>query len=513
VGTAWAQTVSDIAIIQVHISAPDLSVPSTATVSTTNPTSGQVIPVTIQAPVGQNRTIAVAALNAAGERIYSGRISGVNLTAGSPTDLEITLARTFSLTIQKEGSGTVTSSPAGINCGSSCSVRFDADTAVTLTPAPAPGFVFSGWSGACSGTDACVVDMNGNKTVGVTFDPTPPGMSTLTVTSNGTGTGTVSSAPAGINNCSAACSANFPSGTSVTLTAAATGGSTFGGWTGGGCSGTELTCVVAMTGPQTVTATFNAPPLPSMATLTVNKAGAGAGTVSSEPPGIDNCAATCSFSFPVGTNVTLTANPTGGSTFAGWTGCSGAGPTCSVVMDISRTVTATFNPPPSPAVLTVNKTGTGTGTVTSDPAGIDCGNTCSAGFGQNSSVTLNAVPDSGSTFVGWSGGPCSGTGACTIMMNTDQTVVATFDLSPTLTIDKTGVGFGGTVTSTPPGIDCGIACSSSFATGTSVTLTATPFLGFTFVGWSGAACSGTDVCVVDLVQNETVTATFDIGIQ
>jgi hypothetical protein len=77
---------------------------------------------------------------------------------------------------------------------------------------------------------------------------------TLAVTKNGTGSGTVTSAPAGIN-CGAACSAGFNNGTEVTLTATAAGGSTFVGWSGGGCSGTG-TCVVALSSDQTITATF-----------------------------------------------------------------------------------------------------------------------------------------------------------------------------------------------------------------------------------------------------------------
>jgi endoglucanase len=78
---------------------------------------------------------------------------------------------------------------------------------------------------------------------------------TLTVTRAGTGTGTVTSAPAGIN-CGTACSAAFPNGTSVTLTAAAAAGSTFAGWSGA-CSGTAG-CTVGMTQARAVTAAFNA---------------------------------------------------------------------------------------------------------------------------------------------------------------------------------------------------------------------------------------------------------------
>src|SRR5688500_9569504 len=60
--------------------------------------------------------------------------------------------------------------------------------------------------------------------------------------------------------------------------------------------------------------------------------------------------------------------------------------------------------------LQVQKSGTGSGTVTSNPTGINCGTTCSRSFSGGTSVTLSAVPASGSVFAGWSGGGCSGTG-------------------------------------------------------------------------------------------------------
>ena len=76
--------------------------------------------------------------------------------------------------------------------------------------------------------------------------------------------------------------------------------------------------------------------------------------------------------------------------------------------------------------LTVVKAGTGSGTVTSTPAGLTCGATCSATFAQGQSVTLRATAASGSTFTGWSGAGCSGTGQCTVSMTQARSVTATF---------------------------------------------------------------------------------------
>ena len=78
--------------------------------------------------------------------------------------------------------------------------------------------------------------------------------------------------------------------------------------------------------------------------------------------------------------------------------------------------------------LTVAKSGTGSGTVTSTPAGINCGATCSASYTGGASVSLTATPAAGSSFAGWSGA-CLGTGTCTVTMNSAMSVAATFALA------------------------------------------------------------------------------------
>ncbi len=76
--------------------------------------------------------------------------------------------------------------------------------------------------------------------------------------------------------------------------------------------------------------------------------------------------------------------------------------------------------------LSITKSGLGNGTITSTPSGINCGNDCSEAFSTGASVTLTAAPSSDSVFTGWSGGGCSGTGNCTVTMNSSITVTATF---------------------------------------------------------------------------------------
>jgi hypothetical protein len=83
--------------------------------------------------------------------------------------------------------------------------------------------------------------------------------------------------------------------------------------------------------------------------------------------------------------------------------------------------------PPADQTLTISKGGTGSGTVTSNPPGINCGSTCLYTFPYNTSVTLTATPTSPSTFGGWSGAGCSGTATCTVTMSAAQSITATFN--------------------------------------------------------------------------------------
>ncbi|MGB3729529.1 MAG: hypothetical protein WBA70_09810, partial [Thermodesulfobacteriota bacterium] len=140
--------------------------------------------------------------------------------------------------------------------------------------------------------------------------------------------------------------------------------------------------------------------------------------------------------------------------------------------------------------LTVTKSGSGTGTVTTNPSGIDCGNNCSADFNEGAIVTMVPVAAAGSVFVEFTGAGCT-SGAVTI--NTDTTCDAVFDTSQvaqfSLNIAKNGTGEG-TVTSTPAGINCGSTCTASFNEDTVVTLSPLPSIGSEFAGWSGNAdCS------------------------
>jgi len=102
---------------------------------------------------------------------------------------------------------------------------------------------------------------------------------------------------------------------------------------------------------------------------------------------------------------------------------------------------------PTTHQLSISKAGSGSGTVTStSDNGINCGSTCSHSYSSGSSVTLHAAPASGSTFAGWSGSGCSGTGDCVVAMNSNQSVTASFSASggqpPNTTITSAKVSAG-----------------------------------------------------------------------
>jgi hypothetical protein len=96
-----------------------------------------------------------------------------SLTAHFEEEAVVTYGLT--VTLAGTGSGTVTSSPAGIQCGSACSAEIEAGVLVELTAAPAAGSRFAGWSGACTGTATCQVSMSQARAVTATFRPVAGG--------------------------------------------------------------------------------------------------------------------------------------------------------------------------------------------------------------------------------------------------------------------------------------------------------------------------------------------------
>jgi hypothetical protein len=369
----------------------DSTFPGTTSLATVNTTTGAV---SIVAPT--NRFTALAFQN------------------GTPS-------ATYQLTVIPTGSGSggVTSSPNGIDCGATCQFAFNAGTQVTLTATPGPSSQFEIWSGGCSGAQlTCVVSMNAMTTVRPNFVAEYP----LTVTRTGAGSGTVTAAQ-GVINCGATCTDTYLDRSIVILTATAQPGSIFTGWSGD-CSGTG-DCQVTMSAARNVTANF------ALAfTIVLTKGSNGFGSVTPDVGQI-TCNMTCTGIFPAGTTVTLTAAASPGSSFAGWSGgCTGTG-TCVVTSNVTATinVTATFDL--IQATLTVQFAGLGSGEISTEDLAF-CQANCTFMVTPGTQIALFAFPHTGSVFSGWSGA-CTGTQTCVVTMDTNKTVIVTFSPPPTLT--------------------------------------------------------------------------------
>ena len=230
-----------------------------------------------------------------------------------------------------------------------------------------------------------------------------------------------------------------------------------------------------------------------------------------------NCPSTCAFDFPQDGSVTLHAVANGTDVFVGWSSadagftCAGTGD-CTVTMDMARNVTATFQPTQP---LHITRAGTPGGTVTSTPAGINCGAVCDFVYEQGTGVLLHADGGTNAIFSGWSGDvvSCPGSADCMVTMDQARSVTATFSpILHQLAITKTGGTGTGTVTSLTPntGIDCGTTCQWDFQQGTAVVLHATADAGSTFVSWSDAGCPGTGDCTVTMDVAKSVNAVFNL---
>jgi len=152
-------------------------------------------------------------------------------------------------------------------------------------------------------------------------------------------------------------------------------------------------------------------------------------------------------------------------------------------------------PLPSKLNLTIKFGGKGSGSVKSDPSGIDCDSSdesCSYLFSTATSVTLTPTPANGSKFSSWGGH--TDCGDAQVLMTSNISCTLFFQLLPsTLAITYEG---NGTISSSPSGINCGDSCTDTFDGGTEVTLTATPDDGWTFDQWTGD-CNSNGLVTID----------------
>ncbi|MBK8049335.1 MAG: hypothetical protein IPK16_20790, partial [Anaerolineales bacterium] len=386
-----------------------------------------------------------------------------------------TISATFAvtgrpLTAHKDGNGagTVTSDPAGLDCGATCTAEFLPNSVVTVTATPLISSTFTGWSGDASGaTNPLVVTMNVTKAITATFT-----MKTFVITPTAGANGSITP--------NTAQTVNYGADQVFTIAAephyhildvAADGVSV------GVVSAYTFTNVTAN---HILTASFAI----DMHTLAVAKDGTGDGSTALDPTG---------GNYAYGTVVTVTATPLISSTFSGWSGdAGGATSPVTVTMSANKAVTATF------AIKTFVITPTAEAHGSLSP---NSPQTVTYGADQVFNVFAAAHYHVADVFVdGLSVGVVDAYTFTNVIA--DHAISATFAIDThALTLAKSGTG-DGTVASDPP--------AGSFDYGTVVTVTATPLISSTFTAWSGDASGTVNPITVTMDANKQVTATFTV---
>jgi hypothetical protein len=334
------------------------------------------------------------------------------------------------------------------------------------------------------------------------------------------GSGHVQSHPAGID-CGSGCTASFLLGSAVRLNATPAAGFYLAGWSGG-CVGGAQSCEATADEDTHVQAKFLAGSTPTPAVQALTVSFSGEGRVTSAAQGVIDCGSNCWTSFSGGGHVTLNAAPASGFVFDGWAGdCSGSG-ACDVAVTSLRSVVAVFKRssiPSGTSTLTINNTNPGSGQGKGEiriswPGHSEDCNTDSCninGVPNNVRVKIQPLPGP-NTAVDNYGGACQGTAQqCVVVLDKNAGVTTGFQNSGNLTTSyglNLSRSAGGSVTSVPPGIDCGdTGCRAAFKRTILVRVTANATNGYTFGGWSGD-CSGNSACTVSMTVSRTISAAF-----
>lgn len=476
-----------------------------------------------------NDEVMVSAIAADGWRFvgWSGSATGsepvLNLIMDGHKSLTATFQQIFNLTVNQIGQGQITLSPQ--------QAEYLDGEQVTLTATAADGWYFAGWTGdVVSTATPLLVTIDSNKTVTATFLP----LNTLTVNVVGAG-GEVQITPQ---------KPAYMAGEVVTLTAITEPGWTFMGWSGAS-SATTPTMAVTMDSSKAITATF----VRDEYTLAITVPTGGGSvkrepakekyfyddevTVTAEPDAgwvftgwsgaldgdanpqsllitgdttlqatfaqtpytiISNVIGSGSITlapnqefYHLGAEVTVTALPNPGWTFAGWSGdLDGANGQTTLTVNGNKNVTATF----VPLAPTLSINSNGNGTVTVSPL--------KETYQYKEQVTLTATAGEGWLFTGWSGDLSGDATPVTIELDSNKSIVANF-AQTTGTLATQVVGQG-QVQIKP--------VKTVYATGEEVELLAVPDLDWLFTGWSGDLSGDANPAILEINGNKSVTATF-----
>ncbi|RKZ35526.1 MAG: hypothetical protein DRQ41_15815, partial [Gammaproteobacteria bacterium] len=325
----------------------------------------------------------------------------------------------LTLTTEGPGSGLVSSTFTGTDCGSQCTNSYFTGADVTLIATPAGDSLFSAWSGD-EGCSEGQVMIEGPKTCTASFTLKPTYNLSLSIV----GDGRVIRNPPGIEDCGNNC-ANYLSDTTVELNPILGTGSQ-GYLFGSNCPDGKIvmdgekSCYVTFTEEPIVTPPSGDPDKPYQ--LSVILGGTGNGKVISTGIDCGNGSDDCTENYAPNVVITLSATSDAESNFGGWSEDCVNG---QMTMNSNKACIATFSTIPS-HILTVTKAGAGSGTVISTPVGIDCGSDCTETYRGDTpiDVTLAAIPTAGSIFKGWTGN-CNESGQVT--MDKNQHCTAIFD--------------------------------------------------------------------------------------
>jgi uncharacterized repeat protein (TIGR02543 family) len=383
----------------------------------------------------------------------SGSTNPINVAMDADHNVTANFALdTHTLAVATAGNGTVGKSPD--------QPAYDFGTVVQLTATPAVGWHFVGWSGDASGsTNPLDVTMDADKNITATFAIDTHTLSVATV-----GSGTVGKSPD---------QPDYDFGSVVQLTATPAANWHFVNWSGD-ASGSTNPLDVTMNGDKNITATF------AIDTHTLSVATVGSGTVGKSPDQPD---------YDFGTVVQLTATPAVGWHFVGWSGdASGSTNPLDVTMNGDKSITATF----AIDTHTLAVATTGSGAVAKSPNQPD--------YDFGTVVQLTATPAANWHFVNWSGDASGSANPLDVTMDADKSITAHFGIDMhALTVNTVGSGTVGRVPD-----------QAAYDDGAVVQLTATPAVGWHFVGWSGDASGSTNPLDITMNADKTITATFAI---
>ena len=330
-------------------------------------------------------------------------------------------------------------------------------TITTITAVPNPGYAFLNWTEngtVVSATSTYQFTMAGNRTLVANF--------TLQYTVN------LSANPilGGITLGAGA----YNAGASVTVTATPNAEFNFVNWTDNGTiASTNSIYTLLLNASKTLVANF------ALKTYTLNVAAVNGTTVKN--PNL--------VTYNSGAIVQVTATPNSGYTFASWSGdATGSANPLTVNMNSNKNITANF----IINTFQLNVTAIN-GTVAKIPNQVS--------YNSGATVQLTATPNVGYTFTSWSGDATGSANPLTVTMNSTKNITANFTIN-TFLLNVTA--FNGSVAKIPNQV--------SYNSGSTVQLTATPNVGYTFTSWSGDATGTTNPLTVTMNSTKNITANF-----